>query len=51
MAEIVLSIEEGVGTGNNWPPSKYARKLEAQENFSPALEKCFGRSLKLLDIV
>jgi len=48
---MALSGEEGVGTGHNWPPSKHARKQEAQEIFSLPLEKCFERSLKLLDIV
>jgi len=26
MAEMALSVEEGVATGDNWPPNKHARK-------------------------
>jgi len=45
-----LSGEEGVGTGAQLAPSKHARQGDAGKFFAP-LEKCFGRSLKLLDIV
>jgi len=51
MAKMALSGEEGVETGAQLAPSKHAHKEGAQEIFLPLLEKCFGRSLKLLDIV
>jgi len=32
---MALSGEEGLGTGDNWPPNKHALKKGAQENFLP----------------